>query len=526
MQRRFVVAGVIAVGLTAILLPGTGIGSAAAAAGRGAQTIPAGLARAIHARLGAAPVRPVSVAPAHPEFGFDVAVSADGTTALVGAPGAGKGKGAVYVYHVASAGAWNSSSTPVATLTPPAGHGRQAFGGWGMALSADGTTAFVGDPDDHAVYVFHATSENAWASSSKPTATLTATGSDVFGWSLATSADGTTVVVGDPWSAARVRVYHVASADAWASTSTPTATLSDSVNGLFLSFAVAMSADGTTVLTSDVGSTGGAAIFHVPDSSAWTSSTTPTAVLTNAGPGDHDSLGGAVGLSGDGTTAFVGESGVNRKGAVDVFHVAGEALWLSSSTPAAILTNGAGATNDYFGETLAASTDGKTVVVGAFGAERQKGATSTPAAELTDSAGVRQNVPVIQTVRGDFRSVSASVAIAADGATILFGAPWFNWRMGKAGVFHVADAGSWVTSSTPTAALPNSALPKPRCVVPQLVGSYVSSAKAELVNANCSLGKVKRVHSTKKNRHTVVSQSRAPGRNLPPGSKVNVQIGK
>ena len=197
MQRRFVVVGVTAVVMTAMFLPGPGFGSAAAIR-RGAQTIPAGLASAIHARLGTGSVRSESAATEHPELGVDVALSADGRTALVGAPGVGKGKGAVYVYHVASAGSWGSSSTPVATLSQPLGHRLQSLGGWGIALSADGTTAFVGTPNDRAVYVFHASSEDAWASSSTPTAKLTTAHSDVFGWSLAASSDGTTLVVGDP----------------------------------------------------------------------------------------------------------------------------------------------------------------------------------------------------------------------------------------------------------------------------------------------------------------------------------------
>ena len=538
MQRRFVMAGVIAVVMTATFLPGSGLGSTAAV-GSGPQSTPAGLASAIDARLGAAPIGSVPAATEHPELGVDVAVSADGTTALVGAPGVGSGKGAVYVYHVASAGSWSSSSTPVATLTQPLGHRLQSLGGWGLALSADGTTAFVGTPNDRAVYVFHASSEDAWASTSTPTATLTAANSDVFGWTLAASADGTTLAVGDP-TGGPLFVYHVASADAWASTSTPTATLSDNDASL-AGWAVAISGDGTTVLTSDVhGSTGGAAVYHVSSASAWTSSSTPTAILTNSSPGDHEFLGAAVALSGDGTTAFVGDSAVNESaGAVDVFHVAGEDLWVSSSTPAATLTNGAGATNDYLGGPLAASTDGKTVVAGASGAHSERGAdyvfrasgedawasSAAPTAELSDSARAHDDVPVIQYVRGDSDSGNP-LAIAADGATVLLGAPWFNWRSGRADVFHVADAGSWLTSSTPTAALTNSALPKPRCVVPNLTGDYVSFAKGALKDANCRLGKVTRVHAAKTNRLKVVSQSPVPGRNLLPGSKVNVSVGK
>jgi hypothetical protein len=308
-------------------------------------------------------------------------------------------------------------------------------------------------------------------------------------------------------------------------------------------FAVAISSDGTTALVSDGGNTNGgdAYVYHVPSAALWTSSSTPTAILTNASAGENDALGAAVALSGDGTTAFLGDSAAGGEaGAVDVFHVASEALWLSSSSPTAILTNGAGAHKDWLGEPLAVSADGKTVVAGATGAEEEKGAayvfrasaedawasTSTPTAELTDSAGARQNVPVLLGVRGDSKGYGESVATTADGATILFGAPWFNWRTGKAGVFHVADAGSWVTSSAPTAALTNSALPKPRCVVPQLAGYGVPSAKGELADADCRLGKVKRVHSATWHRDKIVSQSPAPGRKLPPGSKVNVNVGK
>lgn len=538
MQRRFVVVGVTAVVMTAMFLPGTGFGSPAAIR-RGAQAIPAGLASAIRARLGAGPVRPRSAATEHPELGVDVSLSADGTTALVGAPGVGKGKGAVYVYHVASAGSWSSSSTPVATLTQPLGRRLQSLGGWGVALSSDGTTAFVGTPNDRAVYVFHASSEDAWASSSTPAAKLTAKSSDVFGWALAASSDGTTLAVGDP-TGGPLFVYHVASADAWASTSTPTATLSDNAAS-FAGFALAISGDGTTVLTSDVrGSVGGAAIYHVPAASAWTSSSTPTAILTNSSDGDHEFLGSAVALSGDGTTAFLGDSAVNgNTGAVDVFHVADEALWLSSSTPAAILTNGAGATKDYLGDLLAVSTDGKTVVAEASGAHQERGAdyvfrasaedawasSANPTAELSDSARAHHDVPVTQYVRGDSNG-GYPVAIAADGATVLLGAPWFNWRAGRADVFHVADAGSWLTSSTPTAVLTNSALPKPRCVVPQLAGYDVPFAKGVLADANCRLGTVTRVHAAKRDKGKVVSQKPAPRRNLPPGSKVNVEVGK
>src|SRR5437016_1643037 len=140
MKGKFGFASAIAVLVTAAFLPGSGIGSSAAPA-RGANRLPDTLAAAIQARFHARPIGFLARPPAHPEMGLRVAVSADGTTALVGAPGAGGGSGAVYVYHVASAGSWTSTSTPAATLKAPAPDG---FFGGRVVLSADGTTAVVG----------------------------------------------------------------------------------------------------------------------------------------------------------------------------------------------------------------------------------------------------------------------------------------------------------------------------------------------------------------------------------------------
>src|SRR5262249_57630913 len=110
-------------------------------------------------------------------MGFSVGMAADGTTALVSAVGAGNLNGAAYIYHVASAGSWVSSATPTATLS---GKGTEGLG-FHVALSADGTTAFAAAPyrldldtfTAGAVLVFHVSDESAWASTSTPTATLT-----------------------------------------------------------------------------------------------------------------------------------------------------------------------------------------------------------------------------------------------------------------------------------------------------------------------------------------------------------------
>jgi hypothetical protein len=297
MQRRLLMASVLALVVTAGFLPGSGFGSAAARVS-GAQAIPAGLAAAIHARLGGFAIRSSSAASSSgdPYLGQSVSLSADGTTALVGARGVG-GTGAAYIFRASDAGSWSSSALPAATLTKA--H-EVAQGGFGdaVALSPDGKTAFVGAPfGPHflapgAIYVFHVSAEDAWSSSSKPTAALTVSHSIFLGFALAVSADGSTLVAGDPAykdPAGGAFVFHVSSEGSWASTSTPAATLTiNDMDGNELGYRAAISGDGTTVLLTDFGAGnagetgGGAAVYHASAENAWASTSTPDAVLSDA----------------------------------------------------------------------------------------------------------------------------------------------------------------------------------------------------------------------------------------------------
>lgn len=539
MTRRFLVASAIAVVVAAAFLPGSGFGSSATVV-RGAQNIPAGLAEAIHVRLGAGTIRLGSAArrAGDPDLGLGVSLSADGTTALVGAPGVAGNKGAAYIFHASDAGSWSTRGTPVATLKHASGQG--LFGG-AVALSADGTTALVSAPlagtgvfGAGAVYAFHVSAEDAWSSSTAATATLTVPHGQLdflLGISLALSPDGTTLVVGAPFYngfAGEAFVFHASSEGAWASTSTPTATLSNAVqsdkDGLAGS-AVAISGDGTTALVGDSGNPngGGAYLYHVLAEDAWATRSAPTAILSNAASGAKDALGGAVGLSGDGTVALLGAYGANsQRGAVDVFYSSG--AWTSTSTPTAILTNAGGAADDQLGETLAVSTDGTTALLLASGVATGRGAayifhasgeaawasSSAPTAKLTKAGAHAQDSLLIG-------------ALSTDGATALLGAPRVRSGTGAAYVFHASDASSWATSSTPNATLTNDALAA--CVVPKLKGLKLHAAKARLTVGRCRLGRVTRVHSTHR-KGRILSQSRKPGRRLAIGAKIRVRVAK
>jgi hypothetical protein len=536
MYRRFVTASAIAVVLAAALLTGSGVGSSAVAA-HGVQTIPAGLAAAIHARLGPGPGRLVPRTASPPYFGYRLALSSDGTTALVSAPGVANDSGAVYVFHVSSADSWASSSAPTATLTSGKRYG--VFGR-PVALSADGTTAFVGAPVNGgaagAVFVFHVSDEAAWTSSSKPTATLRVANSFLLGSAVATSSDGTTAVVGAPNAnrgAGGAYIFHVSSENSWVSTSTPAAVLRNagqSASDTGVGAVVAISGDGTTAFLDDVSSNhnaGAAYVFHVASEAGWATSSTPTAILANASGSAGDYLGESMALSGDGTTAFLGATGANNfTGAINVFHVAAEDAWASSSTPTAILGNAGGAYFDELGAFVRVAADGETLVATSLRVSRMAGAayvfhvsdegawtsTTAPTATLADPR------------RGPGDFLGTGLAISGDGATVLVGSPGVRWGTGAADVFHAPDSTSWLTSSTPTATLTNSSLD--RCVVPNLKGLAVSAAKLRLRARSCRLGKVTRVHVKGKKRGRVVSQSLKRGSRPAVGTKVSVEVAK
>ena len=116
-------------------------------------------------------------------MGVSVALSPDGTTALVGSPGASigtnQGQGAVYVY-TEPAGGWASTSTFTTKLTAADGQGNDSFG-WTVTLSSDGTTALIGaasaNSGQGAAYIFNKPA-GGWASSSTFAAKLTASDGD------------------------------------------------------------------------------------------------------------------------------------------------------------------------------------------------------------------------------------------------------------------------------------------------------------------------------------------------------------
>ena len=134
-------------------------------------------------------------------FGKRVALSADGETALIGAIADLGGKGTAWVFTRSSAEEEFPHSGSV--LVPAAGEEKgMGWFGRGVALSADGSTALVGAPgDDHeigATWLFKR-SGSKWSPEQLPVERLQASdeaGPAHFGYSVALSGDANTALIG------------------------------------------------------------------------------------------------------------------------------------------------------------------------------------------------------------------------------------------------------------------------------------------------------------------------------------------
>ncbi len=205
--------------------------------------------------------------------GVSVGLSAEGTTAIVGAPGDNGGVGAAFVY-TKSNGTWTQQGLKLT------GAGARANAGVGtsVALSADGNTAMVGGSGDSgnagAVWVF-ARSNNQWSPQGGKLTGSEAVASRMLGASVALSGDGNTALVGGPGGIPNLfgRMPSVGAAwvftrsgQVWGQQSKQVGT-GTANNDALQGTAVALSADGGTAAIggpADNGGIGAAWIFGRP----------------------------------------------------------------------------------------------------------------------------------------------------------------------------------------------------------------------------------------------------------------------
>lgn len=337
--------------------------------------------------------------------GYAVALSDDGARAVVGAPDSDLGgldAGRAYVY-ARTASVWSLEATLVST-TPAAG---DRFG-FAVALSGNGLVALVGAPGDDEGASPDAGSVHAFVRTTSwdaGTRTVIAGGRpiDTFGASVALSEDGNRALVGAP---------------GW---------------------------DGPTGASMDSG--GAFAFVRVgPTSSVFSLE----AVLRHAGAQPFDALGTAVALSGVADRALVGAPYAEVGGATDtgiavVFGRAG-----ISWTTEAVLTPVAGATDDYHGYSVALSRAGDRAVLGAPSRDTVRGLDAGRAAlfERASSSWTAAGEWLASDAEGGDQ-LGFAVALAADGTRGIAGAYQDTTAAARAGTARIFRVSATLATGSP-----------------------------------------------------------------------------
>ena len=179
--------------------------------------------------------------------GSSVSVSGDGNTAIVGGPYDNNGAGGAWIYARNGSGVWGQQTGKLV--------GTGAVGGalqGDVAVSADGNTAIVGGSNDQghagAVWVY-VRSGTVWSQQGAKLVGTGAVGPAGQGISVALSADGNTAFVGgeaDNGHAGATWVY-TRSGGVWSQQGAKLVG-ADAVGGAFQGVSVAVSADGSTAL--------------------------------------------------------------------------------------------------------------------------------------------------------------------------------------------------------------------------------------------------------------------------------------
>ncbi len=275
------------------------------------------------------------------EFGRGVALSSDGNTALIGAAGNGAYAGAAFVF-TRSGGVWTQQGPKLTGGKEESGPG--AFG-LRLALSSDGNTALIGAHEDNggvgAAFVF-TRSGGVWSQQGpKLRGGTEEPGAGLFGSGVALSSDGNTALVGALES--QQAFFFVREGSSWSRQ----ATIAESDSGF--GWQVALSGEGNVAAVGAPYSS--VTWLFTRTGSLWTSYQQTKLSASNA-------FGSDVALSGDGKYALVGAS-EGEGGFVYVYRQTGKA-WIQEQT-----LTGAGEVGEAtFGEYVAVSGDGSTVLVG------------------------------------------------------------------------------------------------------------------------------------------------------------------
>ena len=368
-------------------------------------------------------------------FGKAAAVSADGNTAIVGAPYDNSNTGVAWLY-ARSGGLWSQQGSNLVGTGAVGG----AEQGWSVAISADGGTAIVGgafdDADAGAAWVY-TLDRGVWSQQGGKLVGTEAVGVAAQGYSVAISADGNTAILGgvaDNSFAGAVWVF-TRGGGVWSQQGSKLVA-SDAVGGALLGYSVAVSADGDTVIAGGYGdnATAGAAWVFTRSGGVWSQQGSK---LVGTGAVGDAAQGWSVAISADGNAAAVGAPSDNfNAGAAWVFRRSG-GVWSQQGSKLV----GTGAVGPANQGAVAISADGTTVIAGGSYDDAKAGAAwvfATPGC-----------TPPAITAQPQSRAVqsgrTATLSVTATGTTQLT----YQWYQGNAGDASTPVGGDASTFTTP-----------------------------------------------------------------------------
>jgi uncharacterized repeat protein (TIGR02543 family) len=413
--------------LVGMVMPGASTGSVAVTTGGGTASGPVNFTVTATAHPGVQLGNKLAGVGSgvYQRFGHAVAISGDGNTVVVGAPGDNNLTGYVQ-FFIKSGGAWVQQGTRMVG-TGAIGYAHQ---GCAVAISADGNTVIVGgeldDQNKGAVWIF-TRSGGVWSQQGDKLVGTGAAIGALYGNSVSLSADGNTALVGGYFdnSFSGAAWVYTRSGGVWTQQGNELV-VSDAVGSSQFGSSVALSADGQTALIGGVGDNSGTGAVWVFARSGSTWSQQGNKLVGTATTGTIMShQGRSVALSADGKTAVFGvDSDIDGGGGGILVFVNDNGVWTQQGDR---LRGPSSRFNKARrGSSVAISADGNTILMGAGGDDNDLGASFI----FTRQQGVWSLRPgrlvgadaVLAPKQG------MSVSLSADGSTAIVGGGDDNQR--------------------------------------------------------------------------------------------------
>ena len=362
--------------------------------------------------------------------GFSVSLSADGNTAIVGAPQDDAASGAAFIFQRIDS-IWTQQG-PKLIGSDVTGTG-QSNQGYSVSISADGNTAIIGGLKDKfnlgAAWIF-TRKGSTWVQQGPKLVGTGSVGGSIFqGTSVCLSADGNTAIIGgygDNFNTGAAWVF-IRNGERWIQQGNKISG-TGALGAAYQGSSVSLSADGNTaIIGGEMDNSGlGASWIFTRTEGIWTQQGSKI-VGSNAINTSYQ--GSSVNLSADGNTAIIGGYGDSSNcGAAWVFSRKNDKWYqqgkkLVGSTPER---------NAYQGISVSLSADGNTALIGGNGANYNSGAAWI--FNRTDSIWLEKDKLLGSGAKGASQQGNG-VSLSADGGTAIIGGILDNTNVGASWVF-------------------------------------------------------------------------------------------